>query len=279
MKKIALSLVAAAALSAGLTSCNGVGGSTKATSDVDSLSMAMGVLVGNNFKMYMDQLPGGPGKMDSLMKGFEAGLDKEQAYLLAMQNAGQVANEIKTRTEGAEPNKAVLMDAFKRSLKGDSTLTMTNEMAMEYYRNFQSAKDKEEARVAAEAAASNKTAGEAFLTANSSKEGVMVTATGLQYIVEKAGAGKAALATDRVKVNYRGTLIDGTEFDKGEGVVFGVNQVIPGWTEALQLMAPGAKFKLFIPSNIAYGERQAGEKIMPHSTLIFEVELVSIEKN
>lgn len=241
--------------------------------------MAMGVLVGNNFKMYMDQLPGGPGKMDSLMKGFEAGLDKEQAYLLAMQNAGQVANEIKTRTEGAEPNKAVLMDAFKRSLKGDSTLTMTNEMAMEYYRNFQSAKDKEEARVAAEAAASNKTAGEAFLTANSSKEGVMVTATGLQYIVEKAGAGKAALATDRVKVNYRGTLIDGTEFDKGEGVVFGVNQVIPGWTEALQLMAPGAKFKLFIPSNIAYGERQAGEKIMPHSTLIFEVELVSIEKN
>ncbi|MGL4411312.1 MAG: FKBP-type peptidyl-prolyl cis-trans isomerase [Bacteroidales bacterium] len=278
MKNIALSLVAMATLGAGLTSCNGVGGSAKVSSDVDSLSMALGVIVGNNFKEYIDQLPGGPGKKDSLLMGFEAGLDKEQAYVIALQNAGQVAYEIKSRTEGASANKAVLMNAFKRALEGDTTLAMNQQDAMEYYRSYQSPKQREEAKVAAQEASANKAAGEAFLAANATKEGVKSTASGLQYIVEKAGAGKTPSATDRVKVNYRGTLIDGTEFDKGEGVVFGVNQVIPGWTEALQLMTVGAKYKLFIPSNIAYGERQAGDKIKPNSALIFDVELVSIEK-
>lgn len=277
MKKLAIFALAAAALGTTFTSCNGGASSSKASSDVDSLSMALGIIVGNNFKTYMDQLPGGPGKKDSLLLGFEAGLDKQQAYVIALQNAGQVGYEIKTKT-GQDANKKVLVDAFKRALEGDSTMTMTAEQAMEYYRNYQSAAQKEEAKKAAVEAEANKAAGEKFLAENKTKEGVQTTASGLQYKVVKQGTGKTPAASDRVKVNYKGTLIDGTEFDKGEGVVFGVDQVIPGWTEALQLMPVGSTYTLFIPSNIAYGERAAGDKIKPNSTLVFEVELVSIEK-
>ncbi|MGL4331328.1 MAG: FKBP-type peptidyl-prolyl cis-trans isomerase [Bacteroidales bacterium] len=277
MKKLAIFALAAAAFGTTFTSCDGGASSSKATNDLDSLSMALGVIVGNQFHTYMDQLPGGPGKKDSLLLGFEAGLDKQQAYVIALQNAGQVGFEVKAKT-GQEPNKKVLIDAFKRALNGDSTLAMTTEQAMAYYQNYQSAAQKEEAKKAAVEAEANKVAGEKFLAENKTKEGVQTTASGLQYKVVKQGTGKTPAASDRVKVNYKGTLIDGTEFDKGEGVVFGVDQVIPGWTEALQLMPAGSTYTLFIPSNIAYGERAAGDKIKPNSTLVFEVELVSIEK-
>lgn len=277
MKKLAIFALAAAALGTTFTSCDGGASTSKASTDADSLSMALGIIVGNNFKTYMDQLPGGPGKKDSLILGFEAGLDKEQAYVIALQNAGQVGYEVKAKT-GQEPNKKVLIDAFKRALNGDSTMSMSAEQAMEFYRNYQSAAQKEEAKKAAAEAVANKEAGEKFLAENKTKDGVQTTASGLQYKVIKKGTGKAPAATDRVKVNYKGTLIDGTEFDKGEGVVFGVDQVIPGWTEALQLMPAGSVYELYIPSNIAYGERAAGDKIKPNSTLVFEVELVGIEK-
>lgn len=127
----------------------------------------------------------------------------------------------------------------------------------------------------------NKKDGEAFLAANKKKEGVKTTASGLQYKIIKEGTGKKPSAKDTVTVNYRGTLIDGTEFDssykRGEATSFPVDQVIPGWTEALQLMKVGSKYELYIPSNIAYGERGAGPQIGPNTTLIFEVELVSIK--
>ncbi|MCK4401796.1 FKBP-type peptidyl-prolyl cis-trans isomerase [bacterium] len=128
----------------------------------------------------------------------------------------------------------------------------------------------------------NKKQGEAFLAENKKKKDVITTKSGLQYIVLSKGKGKKPNATDLVKVHYKGTLIDGTEFDssykRGDPVTFPVNQVIPGWTEALQLMTVGSKYKLFIPSDIAYGERAAGPQIGPNATLIFEVELLSIEK-
>lgn len=126
----------------------------------------------------------------------------------------------------------------------------------------------------------NQKKGEEFLAANKSKPGVKVTPSGLQYIVESEGSGESPDSNDIVMANYRGTLIDGTEFDKSQGqpVEFPVNGVIPGWTEALQMMKPGAKWKLFIPANLAYGERGGGEKIGPNETLIFEVELVSVKK-
>ena len=130
-----------------------------------------------------------------------------------------------------------------------------------------------------EAAEKNTKEGEKFLAENKTKPGVKTTASGLQYVVEKEGSGTAPKETDTVAVNYRGTLIDGTEFDssykRGEPTTFPVNRVIKGWTEALQLMKPGAKYKLFIPSSLAYGPSGAGEDIGPNATLIFEVELLS----
>lgn len=123
-------------------------------------------------------------------------------------------------------------------------------------------------------------AGEEFLAINKERPGVVTLDSGLQYEVLKTGNGKKPGATDQVKCHYHGTLIDGTVFDssveRGEPAVFGVNQVIAGWVEALQLMNEGSKWKLFIPSDLAYGNRGAGQLIQPNSTLIFEVELLEI---
>ena len=134
-----------------------------------------------------------------------------------------------------------------------------------------------EAKVAGQA----KEEGEAFLAENAKREGVIVTGSGLQYEVLTAAEGKKPKATDKVKVHYEGTLIDGTVFDssyrRGEAISFGLNQVIKGWTEGVQLMSVGAKYKFFIPYNLAYGERGAGAQIPPYAALIFTVELLGIE--
>ena len=122
--------------------------------------------------------------------------------------------------------------------------------------------------------------GKTFLAENAKKEGIVTLPSGLQYEVITEGNGKKPSATDRVKCHYEGTLIDGTLFDssikRGQPAVFGVNQVIRGWVEALQLMSEGSKWRLFIPSELGYGAQQAGEMIPPHSTLIFEVELIEV---
>lgn len=128
----------------------------------------------------------------------------------------------------------------------------------------------------------NKKAGEEFLNINKHKAGVTELPSGLQYEVLKKGNGAKPTASDQVKCHYHGTLINGTVFDssvqRGEPAVFGVSQVIPGWVEALQLMEVGSKWRLFIPSHLAYGERGAGEVIEPNSTLVFDVELLDIVK-
>lgn len=122
--------------------------------------------------------------------------------------------------------------------------------------------------------------GEAFLAENAKREGVKTTASGLQYEILAEGSGTAPTPSDSVTVHYRGTLINGEEFDssykRGEPVTFPLGNVIPGWTEGLQLMKPGSKAKLYIPSHLAYGERGAGAAIPPNSTLVFEVELLSV---
>ena len=126
----------------------------------------------------------------------------------------------------------------------------------------------------------NRAEGEAFLAENKKKSGVVVLPSGLQYEVLTEGKGKKPAATDRVQCHYHGTLINGEVFDssieRGEPAVFGVSQVIPGWVEALQLMPEGSKWRLFIPSDLAYGENGAGGKIAPNSTLIFDVELFKV---
>ena len=169
-----------------------------------------------------------------------------------------------------------LADAFA----GGNTLLTEDEMrtvlasAQEEYR-------KKQAAVRAEKAQAALKDGEAFLAANKSKEGIITLPSGLQYKILKAGTGEKADADDTVVCNYRGTLIDGTEFDssykRGQPATFQLNGVIKGWVEALQLMKEGSKWDLYVPSNLAYGERAAGGAIGPNSTLIFEVELLKVE--
>jgi len=124
--------------------------------------------------------------------------------------------------------------------------------------------------------------GKEFLEKNSTEEGVITTESGLQYKIIEEGVGESPLETDKVKVHYKGTLIDGTEFDssykRGQPATFEANRVIPGWTEALTMMKPGSKWTLYIPSELGYGERGAGQMIGPNEVLIFEVELLEIVK-
>lgn len=139
-------------------------------------------------------------------------------------------------------------------------------------------------QVMTRAADDNRAKGAKFLEENSFKDGVLTTDSGLQYKIIEEGEGESPKATDRVTVNYRGTLINGEEFDssygRGEPTTFGLNQVIPGWTEGIQLMKPGAKYEFYIPGNLAYGERGGpGGQIGPNETLIFEVELLSVESS
>ena len=155
------------------------------------------------------------------------------------------------------------------------------QMTTDQIRETMTAFEKDMVEKQKQAGEKNRGEGEKFLAENKKKADVKTTASGLQYKVQKEGSGASPTATDTVTVNYRGTLIDGTEFDssykRGEPTTFPVSGVIKGWTEALQLMKKGAKYQLFIPSNLAYGDRGAGADIAPNSTLIFEVELLDIK--
>ncbi|RCK73567.1 MAG: FKBP-type peptidyl-prolyl cis-trans isomerase FkpA precursor [Ignavibacteriae bacterium] len=173
----------------------------------------------------------------------------------------------------------VLAQGIKDILDSNQTL-LTEEQAQEVISALQQelmAKHQEMVEMQKE---KNKKAGDEFLAENKKKAGVMTLPSGLQYKVLKMGTGAKPKATDKVTVHYKGTLIDGTEFDnsytRGEPATFAVNQVIKGWTEALQLMPVGSKWIIYLPPDLAYGEQGAGQVIEPNSTLIFEVELIKI---
>ena len=163
---------------------------------------------------------------------------------------------------------------------GDQRL-MSDEEIVAAMQKFQEQASAQHEAEMAELSASNQAASEAFLAENAAKEGVVTTESGLQYRVIEAGEGDKPGLTDTVEVHYRGTLVDGTEFDssygRGEPVVFPVNGVIPGWTEALQLMSEGAKWELVIPSDLAYGPGGTGGPIGPNQALVFEVELLDVK--
>ncbi len=171
-------------------------------------------------------------------------------------------------------NKDILIDAFAKALKGEE-VAMKVEDANQFIQKFFT-------EIAAAEAEKNLKAGQEFLEANKSKAGVVTLPSGLQYEIITEGKGPKPTAEDQVKCHYTGTLIDGTEFDssvkRGEPATFGVSNVIKGWSEALQLMPVGSKWKLYIPADLAYGERGAGGDIKPNSVLIFEVELLEIVK-
>lgn len=205
----------------------------------------------------------------------EAPALKTQKDKLSYSIGVNIGNSLKQ--EGMEIDLAILSAGLKDAFSG-AKLQLTEQQMAEVFTAFQ----QEHLQKQAEAAEKNKKAGEAFLAENKKKEGVKTTASGLQYQIITEGKGPKPTAGDTVKTNYRGTLIDGTEFDssykRGEPAVFPVTGVIPGWTEALKMMPVGSKWKLYIPADLAYGEHGQGP-IPPNSTLIFEIELLGIEKD
>jgi len=190
-----------------------------------------------------------------------------------------IGSNFKKQSIDIDPD--ILLKGMKDALAGKKA-ALSEEEIRETKAAFQKEMKAKQEEIAKKLGEKNKKEGEAFLAENKKKEGVKTLPSGLQYKVIKAGKGKKPNLTDTVKTHYKGTLIDGTEFDssyrRGQPATFSVNGVIPGWTEALQLMEEGAKWQLFIPSHLAYGDRGAGHIIGPNATLIFEIELISIEE-
>lgn len=242
----------------------------------DSVNYAFGYLNGNEVSMYVFALDSTGEMKKEFIANINKGLKRNVKNPQLVNMGEQIGKSIKEQ----EPHGLIgesslatdfelIKQGFINGLLGDTV--MTGDVAGEYIQNTMNTIKYGD----------TKTKGEQFLVENGLKEGVITTASGLQYEVIKMGKGKKPVATDKVKVHYHGTLIDGTVFDssveRGEAITFGVTQVIAGWTEALQLMPVGSKFKLYIPQQLGYGGQQAGS-IPPYSTLIFEVELLGIEK-
>ncbi|MBI9072048.1 MAG: FKBP-type peptidyl-prolyl cis-trans isomerase [Melioribacteraceae bacterium] len=202
--------------------------------------------------------------------------DKAKASYAIGQNVGSSFKQQQLTTDDIELN--AFNQGVADALKDTSVVEQADlQQALMAFQKEMTAKAEERKNAASEL---NKKEGETFLAENKTKEDVQVTESGLQYKVITEGTGASPKSTDKVTVNYEGKLISGKVFDssyeRGEPTSFGVNQVIPGWTEGLQLMKEGSTFEFFIPSNLAYGERGAGGNIGPDATLIFKVELIKV---
>jgi FKBP-type peptidyl-prolyl cis-trans isomerase len=201
------------------------------------------------------------------------------SYALGMNIGNGLGTNLKKQSVEVDPN--LVAEGLKDSMAGGK-MRLTEDEAKTVLTEVQNEVRQQQQEKAKEAAEKNKTEGEKFLAENKGKEGVVTLPSGLQYKIEKEGTGPKPTASDTVVCNYRGTLLDGTEFDssykRGQPATFPVSGVIKGWTEALQLMPVGSKWQLFIPSSLAYGDKGAGGEIGPGATLIFEVELISIQE-
>ncbi len=249
-----------------LTSCNGgVNTSANLKTEQDSVSYALGVTFGDYLRNQFKQLPVDTIDYVTYAKALN-GSKLTEDYLNNIKNQlDTIYSDVfmaGTRAQLATGKAAIEVDMAQAILNKKSTAKRAE---------LQAKRDAE--------AAANLAAGKAFLESNIKNEDVDSTATGLQYKVLVAGKGPKPTENDRVKVNYRGTLIDGTEFDSTTGkepATFAVRGVIKGWTEALQMMPVGSKWEIYVPADLAYGKRGAGEKIGPNATLIFEIELLEI---
>ena len=289
MKKVSIFMAIAAAAS--LASCTAQAPKANLKTDIDSLSYSIGMAQTQGLKGYRTgRLDVDTAYMAEFIKGLNEGANKTSkkdiAYMAGLQIGQQISNQmmkgINQELFAGDSTKTISEDNFMAGFiagtleKGG---VMTMEAAQEYTRT---AMETIKAKAMEEKYADNKAAGEKFLAENKAKEGVKTTESGLQYKVITEGKGEIPADTCKVKVNYKGTLIDGTEFDssykRNEPSTFRANQVIKGWTEALTMMPVGSKWELYIPQELAYGSRESGQ-IKPFSTLIFEVELVGIEKD
>ena len=196
------------------------------------------------------------------------------SYALGM----NLGTSLRRQSVPVDPN--ILARGLKDALAGGKT-QLTEDQAKAALMEVQTEMRKKQQEEMQQAADTNKKAGEAFLAGNKSKDGIVALPSGLQYKILTPGTGPKPAASDTVVCNYRGTLLDGTEFDssykRGQPATFPVSGVIKGWTEALQLMPVGSKWQLFVPSDLAYGDRSPDPEIAPGSTLVFEVELLSIQ--
>lgn len=220
------------------------------------------------------QLPEAPAAKAQAPSAFSS--DKEKVSYAIGMNIGE---GLRKQEIDVDPN--VLLQGLKDALSGGKTLMTNDEMGKTFQQLQASLRSKQEERVKV-VGETNKKEGDAFLEANKTKPGVVALPSGLQYKILQQGTGAKPVSSDVVVCNYKGTFINGTEFDSsakhGAPATFPVTGVIKGWTEALQLMPTGSKWQLFVPPALAYGERGAGSDIGPNATLIFEVELVSIQE-
>ena len=288
MKKIVLFAAVAAAM--GLASCTSQAPKASFKGETDSLSYMLGIANTEGLVFGMERQFGIDSLLiDDFLKGFLEGVNKSQSnnksynagYQIGQQVGSQGFENMDRGIFGNDSTKAInksnflagFADALQK--KAQTSTQAANDYVSTYVKELRSKQLEEQF-------GENKAAGEKFLAENAKKEGVVTTESGLQYKIIKAGKGEIPTKESTVKVHYKGTLIDGTEFDSSysrkEPAKFGVTNVIKGWTEALQLMPVGSKWELYIPQELAYGERQSGSHIKPFSTLIFEVELLEIEK-
>jgi FKBP-type peptidyl-prolyl cis-trans isomerase FklB len=286
MKKIISSIAVISAL-VFATSCSN-NANVEVKTSADSLAYAAGVvntdgLVEHITTRMMVDAEYIPQVLEGIKEAVSEDSPADNAKNLGRQIGSQIKNQIlPSMNSTIYPNGEdslnidIFLSAFIAAVNEEETL-MDVQTASAY---FMAEVDKIRNANMSAAYADNKIAGENFLEANKAVAGVKVTESGLQYKVTKMGKGKKPSATDKVKVHYHGTLIDGTVFDssvqRGEPIVFPLNQVIPGWTEGLQLMPVGSKFTFYIPQELAYGSHETGA-IKPFSALVFEVELLGIE--
>ena len=250
-----------------------------------SIVLLSGVLAGsalgqNNAATAASSTASGPGSAAAADPGegkFKTELEKH-SYAMGVLLAGDIKRQLARGNYEHDPE--IVIKAFSEALRGKPTLITDGEANL-ILRNYTTELRKKAEEKRKEDGEKAKVAGELFLAANKAKPGVQTTPSGLQYKVLKAAQGAQPKAEDIVEVHYRGTLVDGTEFDssisRGQPASFGLNRVIKGWTEGLQLMQVGSKYQFVIPSELAYGQNGSPPKIPPHSTLVFEVELLSVK--
>ena len=288
MKKIVL--FAAIVAAAGLASCTAQAPKANMKSEIDSLSYMMGVTNTQGLSDFAAQRLGvDSANYADFVRGIQDGIHKsskqEKAYIAGIQIGQQVGGDmfeqISLQVFGNDSTQTLSKDnflaGFIAAVKNGAVVSV--EDARTYVETHTEAI---KAKALEAKYGENRAAGIKFLEENKTKEGVITTESGLQYKVIKAGNGEIPTKESSVKVNYKGTLIDGTEFDssykRNAPATFRADQVIKGWTEALTMMPVGSKWELYIPQELAYGSRETGGLIKPFSTLIFEVELLEIEK-